>query len=351
MKRISLLLTGLLLLCGWVGAQNEKISFNETDHNFGVIGEKDGNATFNFILTNNSNEAIVVTNVVASCGCTKPVWTKEPVDPGKKGTISVSYNPLGRVAPFVKTITVTISNQAPIYLKIRGTVVQSFQEKYPVALGNYLMKTKDLHFGRIESKETKTIHLEVFNNSDKPVTQKVLKLPKYLTVNFEPVIIPAKTAGIVDVTLNVAQGNNSYGNLSGEFTLLINEARQSFSYMATVVDDFSQWEVTKKANAGKVNVSDSEIYFGNFTSGNSKTVKIANSGKSLLTVHAIQSSDPLISISKSHFAINPGEIAEVKVSVDSKKVQSKLSSKVLVITDDPNTPVYEIGVFASIKNL
>jgi len=346
MKRICLLLTGLLLLCGWAGAQNEKISFNETDHNFGVIGEKDGNATFNFILTNNSDEAIVVTNVVASCGCTKPVWTKEPVEPGKKGTISVSYNPLGRVAPFVKTITVTISNQAPIYLKIRGTVVQSFQEKYPVAIGNYLMKTKDLDFGRIEWKGTKTIHLEVYNNSDKPISQKALKLPKYLTVDFNPVIIPAKTAGVVDVTLN-AQDDNSYGNLSGDFTLLINEARQSFSYAATVVDDFSQWDATKKANAGKINVSDSEIYFGNFASGNSKMVKIANSGKLPLTVHTIQSSDPFISISKSHFAINPGEITEVKVTVDSKKAQTNLSSKVLIITDDPNTPVYEIGV----KNL
>ena len=350
MKRISLLLTGLFLLCGWVEAQNEKISFNETDHNFGVIGEKDGNATFNFILTNNSDEPIVVTNVVASCGCTKPVWTKEPVEPGKKGTISVSYNPLGRVAPFVKTITVTISNQAPVYLKIRGTVVQSFQEKYPVALGSYRMKTKDLNFGQIEWKGTKTIHWEVFNNSDKPITQKTLKLPKYLTVNFNPVIIPAKTAGVVDVTLN-AQDNSNYGNLSGELELLINEVRQSFSYSATVVDDFSQWEATKKTNAGKINVSDYEMDFGDFSSGNSKTLKIANSGKAPLTVHAIQSSDPLVSISKNHFVINTGEIVEIKVTVDSKKIQSKLSSKLLIITDDPNTPVYEIGVFASIKNL
>jgi len=350
MKRISLLLTSLFLFYGLVKAQNEKISFNETDHNFGIIGEKDGNASFDFVFTNNSNDPIVIVSATASCGCTKPVWTKEPIEPGKKGTISVSYNPLGRVAPFVKTISVSISDHPTIYLKIRGTVVQNSQDKYPVALGNYLMKTKDLNFGRVEWKGAKTMSLEVFNNSDKPITQKTLNLPKCLAVDFTPAIIPAKTGGTVDVTLDV-EDNNSYGNLSGEFTLLINEVRQSFSYSATVVDDFSRWEATKKANAGKINVSDSEINFGNFASGNSKTLKIANSGKSPLNVHAIQSSDPLVTVSKNHFVVNSGDIVELKVNVDSKKVQSKLSAKVLIVTDDPNTPIYEISVFASVKNI
>ena len=83
MKRLSLILTGLLFFCGWAMSQNEKINFNETEHDFGIIGEKDGNAYFDFILTNNTNAPLIITNATASCGCTTPRWTREPIEPGK----------------------------------------------------------------------------------------------------------------------------------------------------------------------------------------------------------------------------------------------------------------------------
>jgi len=353
MKRISLLLTSLIIFCGWVGAQNDKISFNETEHDFGVVGEKNGNVTCDFVFTNNSNNSIVITNAVAACGCTKPVWTKEPVEPGKRGTISVSYNPLGRVGVFSKPVTVYFNNQStPIIVKIKGTVVRADvakkkpEDDYPVALGSYLLKSKDLNFGRIGLKEAKTIRLEVFNNSDKPVTQKTVKLPKYLTVAFNPAIIPVKTAGVMDVTMNV-QENNLYGNLLSDFTLLINDTRQSFPFSATVLDDFSQWTAAKKASAGKINVNSSEINFGNLSAGNSRTLKISNSGKSALNVRSIQSSDPLVTVSKSHFVVNPGEIVDVKVNADIKKIQSRLSAKLSIISDDPNMPISEISVITT----
>jgi hypothetical protein len=355
MKRFNLLFTCLILFCGFAVAQNDKISFNETSHDFGEIGERDGNATCEFILTNNSDAPIVITNVQASCGCTKPVWTKEPIEPKKTGTISVSYNPLGRPGSFNKTISVFMLNQTnPIQLKIVGNVVSGEvankkltpEEQYPIAMGAYLLKTKDLNFSKIGFKESKSIKLEVFNNSDKPLTQQAVKLPKYLTVAFSPEVIPAKTAATMNVTMEVLD-ETLFGNLAGKFSLLINGAPQTLSYSATVLDDFSVWTATKKANAGKINLSSTEINFGNFTSGASRTLKISNSGKSPLTVRNIQSSNPSITVSKPHFVVNPGEIAEVKINVDTKKIQSKLSSSLSIFTDDPNMPVSEITVLAN----
>jgi len=354
MKRISLLLTSLILFCGWVGAQSDKISFNETEHDFGTIGEKNGSVSCDFVFTNNSKAPVVLTNVTASCGCTRPTYTKEPVEPGKEGTITITYNPLGRVSPFTKTITVyaNVNNQSTTsYLKIKGTVVKGViapkkpEDEYPVALGSYLLKSRELNFGQISHKESKTIRLEVFNNSNQPVTQTTAKLPKYLTVAFNPVVIPTKTAGVVDVTLK-EMDNNLYGNLSESFTLLVNGTRQSFPFSATVLDDFSQWTATKKASAGKINAT-SELNFGNLTSGNSRELKISNAGKSALNIRSIQSSNPAVTISKSHLVVNPDEIAEVKVNVDSKKVQSALSSKLTIISDDPATPIYVVNILAT----
>jgi len=353
MKRISLLLTSLFLFCIWVGAQNEAISFNETEHDFGVIGEKDGTASFDFVMTNNSSEAIVITRVTTTCGCTTPNWTKEPIERGKTGTITVSYSPLGRVGPIAKTITVYVNQMPPAYLKIKGNVVRGTmkivpEEVYPEAVGNYLFKTKELDFGQVGWKEMRTIRLEVYNNSDAPITQKIIKIPKYLSVDFNPAVLPPKTGAIIDVHLNV-QDENFFGNLSGEITLQINEDRHSLPFSATILDDFSQWPASKKENAGKINVSMSEINFGNFSSGYSRTLKISNSGKSLLNIRAIQSSDPSITVSKTKFGVNPGEIAEIKINADNKKIQSNLSSTLAIITDDPIRPVYEVSVVATKK--
>lgn len=357
MKRFSLLLASLVLFYGLALAQNDKISFNETEHNFGKVSDKDGRVTFDFVFTNNGDEPVILSNVTASCGCTKPQWSKEPVGKGKTGVVTAIYDPSGQRGSFDKTITVYLINQpTPIKLKIKGEVVggeavkKRPEQEFPVAIGsNYLLKTEKISFGQVTGKEANNFKLEVFNNSDKPVTQKVQKLPKYLTVTFNPVIIPAKTAATIDVALNV-QDEKLYGNLSGEIPLVINEVTHSLPYSATVLDNFSKWTAPKKANAGKVNVSASEINLGNFSSGNSRTLKISNSGKSVLNIHNIQSSDPAVTVSKSHFNINPGEIAEIKVNVDSKKIQSNLSSTLSIITNDPNKPVSEVAIIANKKS-
>jgi hypothetical protein len=236
-------------------------------------------------------------------------------------------------------------------LRIKGEIVKEVkkfvpEETYPVTLGNYLLKSKELQFGRVGWKEEKTIQWEVYNNSDAPITQKVLKSPQYMTVTFNPVVIPPKTSGVVEVILNV-QDDVSFGNLSGDITLQLNEIQQSFSYSATVLDDFTQWPADKKANAGKINVNTSEINFGNFSSGNSRILKIANSGKSLLNIRAIQSADQSITVSKTKLGIKPGEIAEIKVNADNKKIKSKLSSTLAIVTDDPNMPIYEVAIVAN----
>jgi hypothetical protein len=94
----------------------EKIS-----HNFGKIPQ--GNpvtVTFNF--KNNGKEALIITNAQASCGCTTPDWTKEPVAPGKTGFIKATYN-AASVGPFSKSITVTSNvGPEPTILSLSGEV-------------------------------------------------------------------------------------------------------------------------------------------------------------------------------------------------------------------------------------
>jgi archaellum component FlaG (FlaF/FlaG flagellin family) len=127
MKRI-LFVFGLILLTGTIAsAQQKDASIAVVDgavHDFGEIDEKGGPVTYVFKIKNDGEIALVVTKVVASCGCTSPDWTKEPIAPGKTGEIKVTYDPNGRPGPFTKTVSVYSNGKSGSYiLTIKGTVI------------------------------------------------------------------------------------------------------------------------------------------------------------------------------------------------------------------------------------
>ena len=59
-----------------------------------------------FTFTNVGDTPLVIHQAIASCGCTVPTYTQEPVLPGKTGTIKVTYNGTGRLpGHFKKSIS------------------------------------------------------------------------------------------------------------------------------------------------------------------------------------------------------------------------------------------------------
>lgn len=83
-----------------------EFKFETESHDFSTI--KEGTqATWEFRFTNVGNEPIVISNVQASCGCTTPKWSKEPVKKGESGIVTAVYNSKGRPGSFNKAITVT----------------------------------------------------------------------------------------------------------------------------------------------------------------------------------------------------------------------------------------------------
>ncbi len=71
------------------------ISFQETKHDFGTITEGEV-VTHAYKFTNSGTHPLIITDAVASCGCTVPSYPKEPVPPGGTGEIVVSFNSKGR---------------------------------------------------------------------------------------------------------------------------------------------------------------------------------------------------------------------------------------------------------------
>ena len=100
---------------------NDKIIFDKTVHDFGII-DKGSKAECVFSFINKSQTPVAVTRVEASCGCTVPTWSKEPVKPNNSGEIKVKYN-TNITGLFVKTITIfTTLDKEPLTLTVKGEV-------------------------------------------------------------------------------------------------------------------------------------------------------------------------------------------------------------------------------------
>ena len=100
-----------------------EISFTETNYKFGSIPMKGGKVSHEFEFENTGDANLVILDAKADCGCTVPEYPKNPIAPGKKGKIRVTYDPTNRPGGFTKVITVTSNAKTKkSRVKITGTV-------------------------------------------------------------------------------------------------------------------------------------------------------------------------------------------------------------------------------------
>jgi hypothetical protein len=119
------ILTLALLSCGHTVIKNDaRIHFENKKHDFGKLSlKKEAQTSFQF--TNSGSTPLVIFDVMTSCGCTVPEWTKSPVNPGDIGDIKIIYD-ADFPGAFHKTITVYYNGEAsPETLSINGQVEYS----------------------------------------------------------------------------------------------------------------------------------------------------------------------------------------------------------------------------------
>lgn len=109
--------------CGSMMAQ-AVIKFEKTVVDFGTFKE-DKVQTCNFVFTNVGNKPLVIQQAYASCGCTVPNPPKNPIAPGAKGVIKVSYNGKGKFkGTFKKPITVrSNASNSIVRIYIQGNML------------------------------------------------------------------------------------------------------------------------------------------------------------------------------------------------------------------------------------
>ncbi|MCI5056580.1 MAG: DUF1573 domain-containing protein [Flavobacteriales bacterium] len=114
---------------GEVNKENLPVmTFDEEVFDFGEITQ--GEEVFHsYKFKNTGKSDLIITSAEGSCGCTVPVWPKEPIAPGDEGEIEVKFNSQGKKNAQHKKVTI-LANTHPStnVIALKGNVIAPEKE-------------------------------------------------------------------------------------------------------------------------------------------------------------------------------------------------------------------------------
>jgi len=359
MKKILSVMT--LALCAVaMMAQQPVITFKTTEHDFGKINEADGRVTTVFEFKNEGMEPLVLSNVRASCGCTTPKWTREPIEPGQTGQITVTYNPNGRPGRFQKTVTITSNaTEATTRVYIKGEVIPKPAKpvnQYPVQMGELSMKANSVNFGTVKKGQKINHEIEYANHTDHELT---VDLATRAEDNF---LISQVTNGTVQknetgklMFVFDSQACKLYGPVELAAYVEVNGKaihtdEYKLSFKAEVDEDFSNMSVADRQQAPILEIEDA-IDLGTVAAGKKvkKSLFFQNVGVNGLVVRRAYNANEFMSVLAPKGAIKSGKKGEIKIELTAIMDGAPMpagaySREILIITNDPNQPKKPVKV-------
>lgn len=341
--------------------QQPVITFEKTEHDFGKINEADGRVSVVFSFKNEGMAPLVLSNVRASCGCTTPTWTKEPIEPGQTGSITVTYNPNGRPGRFQKTVTITSNASEPtkkVYIK--GEVIPKQAKpanQYSVAVGALNMKTKTLELGTIVKGANKAGELEYTNQTKE--NHKVELATNGQTDAFLIHQVTLETVKPNEVGKFIFAANTKDSKLYGPvevnaYVVVDGKKEISDTYKLTiranVVEDFSQLTPEQKQNAPIVEMQNA-FDAGKLSAGKSHkyVLPIKNIGVNPLEVRRVYCVDSQLS-AKTPKAIKSGKKGAIAIDINTKNMKPGAYVRdIVIITNDYMNPVRKLKLSFTVE--
>jgi hypothetical protein len=107
----------------------DPLQVRELSYDFGKIPQGKP-VTHVFIVANTGTEPLILENVQASCGCTTPEWSKDPIPAGGTKEIKVGYNAAAEGA-FTKSISIFYNRGQVKSIVIKGEVWKTPEQSAP----------------------------------------------------------------------------------------------------------------------------------------------------------------------------------------------------------------------------
>ena len=346
---LSLLFMLLAFTAGAQGAGNGIIEFNKLVHDFGDISLSSGKHSYTFTFKNTGKQPLVIQTVISSCGCTTPVWTRNPVKPGESGKIDVTFLNDQGPYPFDKSLTVYVSGlNRPMILRIKGVVHEkpkSLSQLFPKKIGNLSFRNNLLDLGQIAQGDSKSDIIAVANTSSNSLKIEFEGLPAGLTISASPQIISPGKKGELKITLNT-RAQKQWGTVKYNTYLVLNGKKvssEAINIQARILENFSNLTKEEIDQAPLPMANNSAVNFGSVKAGTevSKTFELKNLGRKVLQLYKYDSNLDGVTV-KHPAAINPGATAKIEIKAKTEGHTGDIIFQITFITNSPSRPVINL---------
>jgi hypothetical protein len=344
MNKVIKTLGNLVILLFVFSAKAQSLEFEELVHDFGTLQEELGSVTHAFKFTNTGDQPLIITNVQASCGCTTPGWTKEPVKPGETGEVLATYRT--SAGPFDKTLTVKASGVPNVILHIKGNVTKKPEDlmvTYPQTFGDLRAKNKrDLSFVQISSQQTTPSQtIEIANAGEEVVNVSFTNVPEYVIISAVPASLNSRQKGQITVSVN-GEKRKKFGYSNDKITIKAGKGEEFINVTSVVSEKIEQ---TEKYPASEV--AQPIIDLGKLTENKvDGSIEIRNIGNADLLIKSSSTDNNAFTVVlKKELKIKAGKTGIVKFSA-ANLAKGNNAAMIYLSTNDPLKSLLRISVKA-----
>ena len=355
MKKICVFLALIASLSAYGQQSTSSLRFDEQAWDFGTVREIDGKVSHIFNFTNTGDKPVVIEDVEVSCGCTSPSFSRAPVMPGKKGSVTITYDPKDRPGAFLKEIAVR-SDKGRNIIKIKGNVTprpRTTEDDYPFeALHGVRLTTGYLNFDRVGQGEAKSMTVGYINTSPGEVELRTVAAdnrPWFRVTS--PGKVCAGCKGEITLTFDLT-GTVTWGTLNNGADIYINGDKNGYRLQvnALATDNFDGADYN---TAPKSKLDSHYFHFGDVASGKrlSHDFTIENTGGSPLIIRAVQCSNGATSTLRDGTSIKPGGKLRFTIAITANPdgaLADRVARSVMLVMNDPIRPMHEIRLVANI---
>ncbi len=362
MKRYLIVIISLLMALATSGQQkfSNGIEFDRTVHNFGDIMLDSGPVSCTFTLTNKGGKAVVIYNVTTTCVCTDVEWTREPLKPGAKGEIKVTYSNDEGPYPFDKSLTVYMSDEKkPVILKLRGVSNEKprpLKELYPVHFGALGLKESTMKCGNLEQGGKKSDVAMVANLSSAPIKLTFSNISDNLALNVSPNPIPA--GGTAELSFTVTADREVWGKNTYYATPLVNgkavksqNGESQIGVWAFTKENFSDLTDEQRQKGPMPRFETSTFSFGKANVGDiiNATFTFKNEGKGDFKVFKVDA-DAESYTPGTIPTVKPGGKVTFSVRLDTEGMKKGESLTIVTLTtNSPTRPIVNLFISGTLE--
>ena len=322
----------------------QKISFEKSVINVGgTLWRRPITAVFTF--TNKNHGVLIVEDVDPGCGCLDVKWTKNVLNKGEQGFISITYD-AQLLGHFDKVVNVyTNVDDKPQRIRMKGVVLHSVNEEakniFPYQIGDIMLSSNDIEFPDVHKGDSATVSFEILNNTDEVYTPQLMHLPSYITAEYTPTMLGRGRRGVVSLKLDTDKMTNIGVNQTNIYLARYSGDKVSDENDISVTSVLLPESLVSADDLLKPNLrlSSNVICMGKLGRKSKLTGKVIlkNEGAGVLNIEHISVYNQALTVSMPTRLLQPGESMKMKVTLQAKYLDLyNTQPRVLIITNDPD---------------